>query len=321
MFSSTLYRLAFTLSLLGTTTIGAFSGVATLPAAAQPLQTGVNQTQPSQSASDAHVLPQSSAILLVLPELVVDLDRDEAYPVTVPLMQPLYNRYGQEIVPAESPVNIRVQPEGDGAYIVAEHVVVRGQVLPLNARSSYIPGRTDTIAPADQTAHRNRTVFAQLGNGVSSSLGNSVDNPIDVQRRAIGAGAVFGTLMGLNNPETVSYVHIQPGSVQTLTLDSAVALPSSLVAVAPPPTPTPNTPEQAFTFRNSLEYGDFVDGLLRAYADGELSQADAQFLVQEADRFATSELGLYPLAGIRARVTANLGYVYDIDGDRYANAT
>ncbi|MEM9568430.1 MAG: hypothetical protein AAF974_09010 [Cyanobacteria bacterium P01_E01_bin.34] len=318
---SPLHRVAFAVSLFGVTTVGAVSGVASLPATAQPLQTGVNLTQSLQSAEDAHVLPQSSAILLVLPELVVDIDRDEAYPVTVPLLQPLYNRYGQEIVPAESPVNLRVQPEDDGVYIVAEHVVVRGQVVPLNARSSYIPGRTDTIAPADQTAHRNRTVFAQLGNGVSSALGNSVDNPIDVQRRAIGAGAVFGTLMGLNNPETVSYIHIQPGSVQTLTLDSAVSLPFSLVAVAPPPAPALGTPEQAFTFRNSLEYGDFVDGLLKAYVDGELSQEDAQLLVQEADRFATSELGLYPLAGIRARVTANLGYVYGIDGERYANPT
>ncbi|MGK7912569.1 MAG: hypothetical protein AB4050_13995 [Synechococcus sp.] len=317
MFLSSLHHFAFTMSLLGATTVSALTGVASLPAAAQPLQTGVNQTQPS--AADAHVLPQSSAILLVLPELVVDLDRDEAYPVTVPLMQPLYNHYGQELIPADSPVNIRVQPEDDGAYVVAEHVVVRGQMVPLNARSSFIPGRTDTIAPADQTAHRNRTVFAQLGNGVSGALGNSVDNPVDVQRRAIGAGAVFGTLMGLNNPETVSYVHIQPGSVQTLMLDSAVALPPSLVAVAPPPAPA--APEQAFTFRNSLEYGDFVDGLLKAYADGELSLEDAQFLVQEADRFATSELGLYPLAGIRARVTSNLGYIYGIDGDRYANAT
>ena len=320
MFSSTLCRLALTLSLVGATAVG----TTVSPVAAQPLQTGVNHSQSSQSvAADANVLPQSSAILLVLPELVVDLDRDEAYPVTVPLMQPLYNRYGQEMIPAESPINIRVQPDDDGAYIVAEHVVVRGQIVPLNARSSFIPGRTETIAPADQTAHRNRTVFAQLGNGVSGALGNSVNNPTDVQRRAIGAGAVFGTLMGFSNPDTVSYVHIQPGSVQTLTLESAVVLPSYLLAFAPTPSPVPAAaaPEQAFTFRNSLEYGDFVDGLLRAHADGELSLQDAQFLVQEADRFARSELGLYPLAGIRARVTANLGYVYEIDGDRYANAT
>ncbi|WP_017328087.1 hypothetical protein [Synechococcus sp. PCC 7336] len=311
MLRSSLCRLALALSLVG---------ASALPVLAQPFETSIrqNRTSPAAIAADAALLPASTAVLVTLPEVIVDVGQGDAYPLTVPSMQPLYNRYGQELVPANSAVSIRIQPEDGGAYIVAEHIIVNGRVVPLQARSSFLPGQTITRAAADQMAHRNRTVFGNLGVAVAGASGTNLST---VQRSGF-LGSAFGTVVGLSSPDKLRLVRIQPGSVQTLTLQVTTSIPAAASALAPQTSATsvPTSPTPRFEFRNSLEYNDLLDALLRAHVAGEVAYGKARELIAAADEYAVSQLGLYPLAGIRARVTETFGYVYRIDSDRLARA-
>ena len=99
----------------------------------------------------------------------------------------------------------------------------------------------------------------------------------------------------------------------------------------------PRIEEIVFDFDNAYDYGICLDAILLAYENRvlELEQASkndcaknifsvfgqnlskdiALQLIQSADSYVTTELGLklYPSLGLRRRVAINFGYIYDID--------
>ncbi|MGK7913620.1 MAG: hypothetical protein AB4050_19370 [Synechococcus sp.] len=307
MLKFSLCRLALTLSLIG---------ASTLPAAAEALQTGISNTQ-YPLPPHAVTFPQTTALLVSFPsEIVADVGAEESVPLTLPLAQPLFDAYGRAIVPANTPISLRILPHKDGALLVTESIVVNGQYVPLQAQSHFIPGQTITRATAQQMAKTNSAVFGNL----STSLAGAAGADLPTLQRAGFAGAAFGILSGLSSPDELRIVRIAPGSVHTLALQMPLTLFS-----APPTASLPTSSQAApaaseFSFRNSIEYEDYLDGLIRAYENGEVSQEDARIRVEAADSFARSEWGISPLPGIRSRIAQHFGYTYAIDRDRLASA-
>jgi tetratricopeptide (TPR) repeat protein len=63
-------------------------------------------------------------------------------------------------------------------------------------------------------------------------------------------------------------------------------------------------------------YGDYVDGILKAFNVGQMTKAEAMGKLESADRYLTRPemtARLYPPGGLREQVTRTFGYVYSID--------
>ena len=307
MLKSSLCRVALTLSLIGATT---------LPAVAESLQTGVSNFQ-SPLPNQAVTLPQTTALLVSFPnEVVADVGANESVPLTLPLAQPLFDPLGRAIVPANTPISLRIRPHEEGALLVTESIVVNGQYVPLQAQSHFIPGQTITRATAQQMARTNSAVYGNL----STSLAGAAGADLPTLQRAGFAGAAFGIISGLSSPDNLRIVRIAPGSVHTLALKMPLTLFSGPPTASVPVSPQAESASPQFSFRNSLEYSEFLEAVIRDYQAGDMTREEALAVVIAADDLASNQLGLYPLAGLRGQIARHFGYTYSIDNDRLASA-
>lgn len=211
-----LLNVALSLSLLGLTT---------LPAAAkEPV------VESMQSASRGVVIPQSAAVIVAFPsDVTLDAEKEQDYPIMLFLSQPIYDNYGNAIAPEKSPVNARLKPTKNGIKIIAESVVIRGQIIPLQAESAVLPASTIKVTSGVEKAKQNSGVYARLGASAGGAVsGGSIDG---IKNGGL-IGSALGIFGGLTSSEKVKVVKIPQGSQHILTLQTAVNLP---VSISPAP--------------------------------------------------------------------------------------
>ncbi len=205
MSKSALFGMALGLSTLS------FLGV---PALAQAPQSAQN------SASRAATIPESSAVAVEFPASVtLDLSQGAAQPMTLFLSQPLLDSNGNVVAPENTPVSVQIKPVPGGAQIVAESVVIRGRVVPIQASSPVIP--------ANVTGRRAANVEArQAGSAASGAVGSVFGyySGPGIAARAANAS--------VSDSERVQMVEIARGSAHILTLRAPVTVPAT-------PTQTP----------------------------------------------------------------------------------
>ncbi len=136
----TLLKLALALSLSGFTTAPAL--------ASQPVEVGqptssqgtvIPQEVGQSTSSQGTVIPQSAAIIVTFPaEMTLDAGKKQDYPITLALAQPLLDSNGNVVVPQNSPVSVLLRTTTSGVQIIAESVVARGMVIPIQASSPVI---------------------------------------------------------------------------------------------------------------------------------------------------------------------------------------
>lgn len=203
------------------------SGTAAQPAQpqTQPLIQPQNGQSPSASSARAITIPQSTGIIVTFPaSVVVNVeDDDDEYPLTLPLAQAITDPQGNVIVPQNTPVSIVLRPIDEGAQIVAQSIVVGGQIVPIQATSPVIPATTVTHQTANQRAVENGAVFGRLSGSVFGFM-NSGD-PDEFDQGAM-LGSALGLASGLLNPNTDKIVQIPQGSVYVLALAAPIALSS-----------------------------------------------------------------------------------------------
>jgi len=217
----TLLSLAMTLSMFGSVA---------LPALAEPTLP-LNQ----QVGSQVSTIPQSSAIIVAFPSHVeFDAGEEQNHSVTLLLAQPILDNFGNVVVPANSPVAAQLVPSNGSVQIVAESLVVGGQVVPIQASSSAISASTITVASGIEKARQNAPAYSRLG---TSLLGAVTGGDSKNTMRGGFIGNAIGIISGLASPETVKVVSIPQGSVHILTLHTPVRL--SATAVAPQNTGLP----------------------------------------------------------------------------------
>ncbi len=97
-----------------------------------------------------------------------------------------------------------------------------------------------------------------------------------------------------------------------LTLSSPIlAQPVQTTATIPAITTT-----ELLNIDTASRYGDYVDGILKAFNTGQMTKVEAMGKLESADRYLTRPemtARLYPPGGLRDQVTRTFGYVYSID--------
>ncbi|MEB3294682.1 MAG: hypothetical protein VKJ24_16115, partial [Synechococcales bacterium] len=270
-------------------------------------------------------IPQTAGVVIQMPmNLVIDVGQKQEVPYTVPLAQPLYDLQGNEVVPAQTPVSIKLKPENGGAKIVAEAIVVRGQMVPIQAMTAVVPGRTVTEQTGAQRARENSAVVGNLFGAIGGAAA-PLSKRADAFEHAGMIGGAVGILSGLSSPRNYRIVEFAGGQVYVLQLQAPITLPS--LAMAPQgsgvqgnATPQPAAPQSAaeqpqFKFRNVTQYSEGIEGVIKAFKAEQISLSEARKIVTAADQYATQTLTpkLFPPAGIRRQVQQLFDYTYEID--------
>jgi hypothetical protein len=212
----TLFNVVLTLSLVGT---------AALPGMAQTVVNSSPAMMPTtmSSPSSGIVIPQTSGVIVAFPAAVtVDAGKKEEYPLTLPLAQALLDSNGNVVVPENTPVSIKLKPINKGAQIIAESLVVGGQIVPIKATSPVIPGSVITQMKGNDKAIESGAVYGRLAGSVFGFMGKGDPDKFD---QGAMIGSALGMLSGLKTPEKVRVVQIPQGSIFVLTLQSPINLP------------------------------------------------------------------------------------------------
>jgi hypothetical protein len=296
---------------------------ATMPAQAQ---TASVSTVPSATTQRAigHI-PQTAGVVIQMPmNLVIDVGQKQEVPYTVPLAQPLYDSQGNEVVPAQTPVSIKLKPENGGAKIVAEAIVVRGQMIPIQAMTAVVPGRTITEQSGEQRAKEKSAVMGNLFGAIGGAA-SPLSKRADAFEHAGMIGGAVGILSGLSSPKNYRIVEFTGGQVYVLQLQAPITLPALALAPQtggtqpagnqPAGNPANSAEKNQFQFRNVTQYSEGLEGVIKAFKAGQVSLAEARQIITAADQYATQTLTpkLFPPAGIRRQVQQLFDYTYEID--------
>lgn len=278
-----------------------------LPAKAEVVVSSTTTTMIRQGA----MVPQTAGVIIKLPAAItVDVGQKQDYPLTVPLAQPLMDSQGTEVVPVNTPVSIRLKPENGGAKIVADSIVVKGQIVAIQASTAMIPGNTITQQTGADRARENSGVFGNLFGAVMGATAPETRKASAFDQGGMIGGAI-GILSGLTSPKNIRIVQLPADSVYVLTLQAPIALP---MLSAAPQTPEATNPPQ-FSFHSIAEYSKGVERVIGGFKQGQLSQAEARRVIIAADQYATTALTpkLYPPAGLRRQVAQLFDYTYSLD--------
>lgn len=227
---STLFNVGVTLSLIA-------SNLVTLPALAKSPsinQLNTQQTTTEQPAltksqksqvQEKQIIPKSAAIVITFPNTVeIDVGQKQEYSAAMPLSMPILDNQGNVAIPAQTLVMVKLVPTGGDAKLIAESLIVNGQVIPIKASGSKISGQKIKIKRGPQKAGENSGTYSRLGSNVFEAFGgNNIDN---LERGAI-VGQGVGIVMDLMSPETVQVVAVPAGSSYVLTLDAPIVLQSN----------------------------------------------------------------------------------------------
>ena len=193
----------------------------------QPTLETLTNSQPS-TPRRTNLLPEPTTVTIpantgVIVSFLapVAIDAGEgAYPLTLPLSQAITDSQGNVIVPENSPVSIVIQPEDGGARVIAQSIVIGGQIVPIQATSPIIPGTTITHMRAnDRAADEGATLGRIAASGFGFFNGGDPD--------AFDRGAMLGNLVGMvtgRREESSRVVQIPQGSVYVLALESSITL-------------------------------------------------------------------------------------------------
>jgi hypothetical protein len=191
------------------------------------IQTGtqtrqVNPTALKSSKPAARVIPADSVIMIGFPR---ELSLDASKPTThmLQLAQPIYDDHGEELIPVNAYINVKLKPTQEGIEVVADAVTVKGRKVALTTNSVIIPGQTLTIKSGMEQAKENRTAASGLFGSLLGGLGASGA----VMEQGMMLGNAGGWLTGLGAGQTMVVVKIPQGTVHMLATTTAVTLPGS----------------------------------------------------------------------------------------------
>jgi hypothetical protein len=278
---------------------------ATVPAIAQTVP-----AMQSYSSSNT-TIPQSTAITVAFPaNLVIDAKKEQDYPTTLILAQPLLDSYGNQLAAQGSPVAARLHPVKEGAQVIAESLVIQGRTIPIQATSPVLPSRKVTLSSGNQQARELSPIGSRIGGGLFGG-GTGGDFMNFNQGAMLGSGV--GAIAGLASEKSMHVVEIPQGSLYVLTLQMpvTVAMPSQPPAVAQPVA----IANPQFRFQTEQDYQAGLDKVLQAYQQRQLSKTDALNIIRAANTYATTQFAhpLYPPVQQRQFINQVFGFSYAID--------
>ena len=218
MKKQTLLNLALMLS-MSTSTV--------LPVMAQSTATGTQPSVTSASgdrmSSTGITIPQTAAIVVKFVQPIqMDVGNQSAYPLTLPLAQALADEAGNTIVPEGTPVMLSLKPTKGGAQLVAQGLVIGGQIVPVQATSDVIPAIKVVKMRANDKAAENGAIYGRLSGSLMGFMGKGDPEKFD---RGAMLGSAAGILMGLIRPKETDWIlQIPQDTVHILKLQAPITL-------------------------------------------------------------------------------------------------
>jgi hypothetical protein len=167
------------------------------------------------------IIPASAAIAIGFPDELVLNARKETV-ATLRTAQPVYDEQGEEVAPINSLISARLKPTKGGVEIVADSLLIRGRVVPIQASSIVVPGQSVTMISGAEHAKEASMIGSKLGGQALGAI--NPENFVGIKSGAMAGGAV-GILFGLFSPKKETVVKIPQGSIYILSVQSAVILP------------------------------------------------------------------------------------------------
>ncbi len=200
----------------------------TLPVLAQTTPSNY-QEQPTTIQqpieNNTRVIPKSTAIIINFPSNVqFDAGGNKNLPIILRLVEPILDNYGNIAVPANSRVDALIIPTDKNAKIIANSLIINGQVVPIKASTPMIPSVKVTIKSRMEEAQNYARTFSRTGTGMLVFDGETDSN--DMIRSVIIAGGM-GAIIGFLSPKSVDVANFVQDSEYILTLEEAVPLPQA----------------------------------------------------------------------------------------------
>ncbi len=180
------------------------------------------ETIPFQPLLGNITIPKNTAIIVSFPTpMTIDVTEKQDIPLTVLLAHAIRDAQGNVIVPENSPVSIMIKPEDGGAKIVAQSLVINGQVVSIQASSPKIPGTTITHKGGHEKAEESGSVWGKIG---ESAFGFASGGKAEYSERGSMLGRTLGLVTGLSSPNKSRVINIGENSVYVLSLEATVEL-------------------------------------------------------------------------------------------------
>ncbi|MEL7352802.1 MAG: hypothetical protein AAF171_10335 [Cyanobacteria bacterium P01_A01_bin.116] len=216
MKNNVLLGMAVTLSLCSFSS-GAIASTQPGPSSSESLEIQQSGTppaaQPSEQFSEQSTA-ESMAIIVTFPSQVNFNISQKQQPVTLLLAQPIVGNTGEIVAPVNSPVQAKLVATEEGATVQVEGIVIMGQLLPIRAISSELPGTELTVSTDSQNAGKSARFWGKTGMAIGCMFGGC---SIDSQRTGGSAGAALGAFAGRQRgSDTEKVVQIPQGSVYIL---------------------------------------------------------------------------------------------------------
>lgn len=168
------------------------------------------------NAANAITLGTNTGLVVQFPiPLTLTVDEGQPYPISLPLAQAIQDDQGNIVVPAQTPVGMRLQPQDGGVQLIAESIVVNGQLIPITGVGPTIPGTTVTYEGANALASQSSAVYGDLFANAAGLFSNG--NPTLYSQGGM-LGSIVGTLAGLQSAETARVVQIPQNATYVLSL-------------------------------------------------------------------------------------------------------
>ena len=165
-------------------------------------------------------LGTDTAIVVQFPiALTLTVEEGQPYPISLPLAQDILDGDGNVVIPAASPVSLSLQPHEGGMQLVAESVVVNGQLIAMAGLGPIIPGTTVAYEDANANAANSSAVFSDLFANAAGLMSNGDPN---TYTQGAMLGSVVGAITGLSSADTAQVVQIPQGATYVLSLTTPV---------------------------------------------------------------------------------------------------
>ena len=289
----------------------------TIPAIAQQVPVPM-QGMASISPQTAEI-PQATAITVLFPsEILMDAKQKQDYTATALLAQPIMDISRNVVVPANAPVTILLHPTKQGADLIANSLVIAGQVFPIQTSSIKIAGTKIAKTNARDQAQANSSIYTHVLGGFGGTVGNLVsggksDKMTSYAETGGLLGMGIGSLTGMLSSDKALAVRVPQGSVYVLTLQTPLSLSMAGIQPTLASSPAPASPaETKFKFQTEQEYQAGLNNVLQAYQQHKLSQADAIGIIRAANHYATTQLPtpIYPSLQQRQFIQQTFGLSY-----------
>jgi hypothetical protein len=168
-------------------------------------------------------IPQSAALIVKFTDdVILDTKQRHSTPLVMPLAQDLMDVDGRPIVPAGTPVQMSLKPIKKGAQLIAEALILNGQIIPIKALSPEIPAIKIEKMRTNDKAHENGAVAGKLFGSVSGVFSKGEPEKFD---RGVMLGSAIGLVTALIRPnETDWKVQMPRGSVYLLSFPETTTL-------------------------------------------------------------------------------------------------